>query len=71
MQIRKPNLRSIQISTIFISVSRRDCGDVIAPHIGPALESAGPDWKHFCGAPFSGKCRNFLELSSHNGKNHE
>jgi len=26
---------------------------------GPALASAGPDWKHFCGAPFSGVCRNF------------
>jgi len=26
---------------------------------GPALASAGPDWKHFCGAPLSGVCRTF------------
>jgi len=27
---------------------------------GPALASAGPDWKHFCGAPLNGLCRNVL-----------
>jgi len=26
---------------------------------GPALASVDPDWKHFCGAPFSGVCRHF------------
>jgi len=26
---------------------------------GPALASAGPDWKHFCGAPVSGVYMNF------------
>jgi len=26
---------------------------------GPALASPGPDWMHFCGAPFSGVCRHF------------
>jgi len=23
---------------------------------GPALASAGPDWKHFCGTPLRGVC---------------
>ena len=40
---------------------------------GPALASAGPDWKHFCGAPLSGLCRNFLgeHRVSHNHRNNE
>ena len=28
---------------------------------GPALASAGPDWKHFCGAPLSGACAEIFE----------
>jgi len=37
---------------------------------GPALASAGPDWKHFCGAPLSDVCRNFWRgVSSHNDTN--
>jgi len=27
---------------------------------GPALASAGPDWKYFRGTPLSGMCRHFL-----------
>jgi len=38
---------------------------------GPALASAGPDWKHFCGAPFSGLWRIFWGGASNNDKNHE
>jgi len=39
---------------------------------GPALASAGPDWKHFCGAPLRGVCRNFRGgASSLNDRNHE
>jgi len=30
------------------------------PTAGPALASAGPNWKQFCGAPLSGVCRNFF-----------
>jgi len=42
------------------------------PHAGPALASAGPKWKHFSGAPFSGVCRNVWGGSScHNGRNYE
>jgi len=26
---------------------------------GPALASAGPDWKHFCGAPLNSACKIF------------
>jgi len=37
---------------------------------GPVLASAGPDWKHFCGAPLSDVCRNFWRgVSSHNDIN--
>ena len=37
---------------------------------GPVLASAGPDWKHFCGAPLSDVCRNFWKgVSSHNDIN--
>ena len=40
------------------------------PGSGLALASAGPDWKHFCGALLSGVCRNFWgETSSHNDRN--
>jgi len=40
------------------------------PGSGPALASAGPDWKHFWGALLSGVCRNFWgETSSHNDRN--
>ena len=35
---------------------------------GPALASAGPDWKQFCGAPLSGGYRNFWGASSHNDR---
>jgi len=39
---------------------------------GPALTSAGPDWKPFCGTPFSGMCRNVWGgSSSNNDRNHE
>jgi len=31
----------------------------LVPQSGPTLASVRPDWKHFCGAPFSGVCRNF------------
>jgi len=39
---------------------------------GPALASAGPDWKYFCGAPLSGVCRHFWGGASSNiHSNHE
>jgi len=39
---------------------------------GPALASAGADWKHFCGAPLGGVCRNFWGgASSRTQRNHE
>jgi len=41
-------------------------------YTGPALASAGPDWKQFCGTPLSGVSRNFWGgASSHNRRNHE
>jgi len=35
------------------------------------LKSAGPDWKHFGGAPLSGVCKNFWVASSYKHRNHE
>jgi len=45
---------------------------IIYLNAGPALASAGPDWKQFGGAPHSVVCRNFWRgLSSHKHRNHE
>ena len=51
-----PKLRKV---TVAISGVSRAWQAWLVP--GPALASAGPDWKHFCRAPHSGMSRNFEE----------
>jgi len=64
---RKYNQSFVQYEFMFITENDEQ-RPVCVP--GPALASAGPDWKHFCGAPLSGVCRNFRGgVSSHNDRN--
>ena len=46
------------------------CMHRVILYTGPALARAGPDWKHFCGAPTLWRLRKFLRwASSHNDRN--
>jgi len=53
------NFHRIKHININCTLNNRQLKIILQFVSGPAFESAGPDWKHFRGAPFNGACRNF------------